>query len=254
MSFPNLPENIGSTIDLNPEDVVLLILISIAFEELALAHIMNAEAEKLQAALGTLHANSDPLAKTLDDLLNTNRSVERMLRTVIKKEMLLQFKLEDVIDFLPTVTTTTTETPPPPGCDTCSIFYNRGALPTTVTGTINTAGQTDPLRIRFCAPCANPRFNEVRLDFNASGTSNDFRFTGVVTDIDSCSASTDTATLEGDGTITGNATVNGDYHFILQITSGTQAKFTFTNLTNSLTVVIDTSAAGKKIDIEDCTA
>lgn len=107
MSFPNLPEKVSPIIDLDPEDVALLILASIAFEELALAHIMNAEAEKLQAALGTLHANSGPLAQTLDDLLNTNGSVERMLRTVIKKEMLLQFKLEDIIDFLPTVTTTT---------------------------------------------------------------------------------------------------------------------------------------------------
>jgi hypothetical protein len=112
MTFPNLPEDISPNIDLNPEDVALLILISIAFEELALAHVINAEAEKIQAALGTLVDPAGttvfpgPLATDLQDLLDTNRSVERTLRTVIKKEMLLQFKLEDILDFIPTVTTT----------------------------------------------------------------------------------------------------------------------------------------------------
>jgi hypothetical protein len=112
MTFPTLPEDISPNIDLNPEDVALLILISIAFEELALAHVINSEAEKLQAALGTLVNPAGttvfpgPLATDLQDLLDTNRSVEKMLRAVIKKEMLLQFKLEDIIDFLPTVTTT----------------------------------------------------------------------------------------------------------------------------------------------------
>jgi hypothetical protein len=99
MIFPNFPENINPSEELDKEQVVLLHLTSIAFEELGLAHIINAEAEKLQFALGTLN-DSDPVVKDLDDLLDINRSVERVLRTVIKKEMILQFKLDDVIDFL----------------------------------------------------------------------------------------------------------------------------------------------------------
>jgi hypothetical protein len=75
-----------------------LLLTSIAFEELGLAHIINAEGEKIQAALGTL--NGPPLAGSITDLLNIDASVSRTLRNVIKKEMLLQFKLEDVIDLL----------------------------------------------------------------------------------------------------------------------------------------------------------
>ncbi|ARK32712.1 hypothetical protein [Halalkalibacter krulwichiae] len=114
MGFPNLPENFGPiNIDLEAEDIAFLLLLSIAFEELSLAHIMNAEGEKLQAALGTLVNDTGalifpgPLADNLDDLLETNRSVERMLRTIAKKEMLLQWKFEDVIDFLGTPPTAT---------------------------------------------------------------------------------------------------------------------------------------------------
>jgi len=262
VSFPNLPENIGPTVDLDPEDVVLLILVSITFEELALAHIMNSEAEKLQAALGTL-VDADgnkvfdhPLAQNLADLLNTNRSVERMLRTVIKKEMLLQFKLEDVIDFLPTVTTTT-EAPPPPDCETCSIFYNRGALPTTVTGaiTINNAKAT-PLRIRFCGPCSNPKFNDILINVNDQSGTQDFSFNGFVTNFGPCDATGDNASLAGEGTITGNPSINGNYDFTLTVTSGKQAKFVFTNKDTSqtITVTVDTSAPSKNIDVVDCTA
>ncbi|MBA2873215.1 hypothetical protein HNQ85_003559 [Anoxybacillus calidus] len=99
MTFPNIPENINPIEDLDKEQVALLLLASIAFEELGLAHIINAEAEKIQFALGTLN-NSDSVVKDVVDLLDINRSVERVLRTVIKKEIILQFKLEDVVDFL----------------------------------------------------------------------------------------------------------------------------------------------------------
>ncbi|MCL6586930.1 MAG: hypothetical protein K6T72_10540 [Anoxybacillus sp.] len=99
MSFPNIPEDINPIEGFDKEQVALFLLASIAFEELALAHVMNAEAEKLQFALGTLDDN-DPVVEDLDDLLQINRSVERVLRTVVKKEMILQFKLEDVVDFL----------------------------------------------------------------------------------------------------------------------------------------------------------
>ncbi|ADC49804.1 hypothetical protein BpOF4_08730 [Alkalihalophilus pseudofirmus OF4] len=97
MSYPNIPD-INSFDGLDREQVALLLLASIALEELSLAHIMNAEAEKLQYALGTLLPGQTPIVGDFEDLLTINRSVERMLRTVIKKEMLLQFKLEDVID------------------------------------------------------------------------------------------------------------------------------------------------------------
>ena len=97
MSFPNIP-NISPIIDLEREDVINLLLASIALEELGLAHIINAEAEKLQFVLGTLGPDTLEETPTLEDLLEINRAVERTLRTVIKNQMLLQFKLEDVLD------------------------------------------------------------------------------------------------------------------------------------------------------------
>lgn len=98
MSFPNIPD-VGPAIDISREDVVNLLLASVAFEELGLAHIINAEAEKIQYLLGTLETTSKNQSKpTLDDLLDLNKSVERTLRTVIKNQMLLQFKLEDILD------------------------------------------------------------------------------------------------------------------------------------------------------------
>ncbi|ADC50063.1 hypothetical protein BpOF4_10040 [Alkalihalophilus pseudofirmus OF4] len=97
MSMSNIPP-INPIEGLDREQVALLLLASIAFEELSLAHIMNAEGEKLQYALGTLFDDQEPIVTDLEGLLAVNRSVERTLRTVIKKEMLLQFKLEDIID------------------------------------------------------------------------------------------------------------------------------------------------------------
>ncbi|MGG3467660.1 hypothetical protein ABES02_09285 [Neobacillus pocheonensis] len=55
MSFPNTPpEGINPIEGLDSEQVALLLLVSIAFEELGLAHLINTEAEKLQGAIGTL--------------------------------------------------------------------------------------------------------------------------------------------------------------------------------------------------------
>jgi len=104
MSFPNIP-NVEPIIDITIEESVNLLLASVAFEELGLAHIINAEAEKIQYVLGTIPGRP-PLTPppTIDDLLVINRSVDQTLRNVIKNQMLLQFKLEDTL----TITTTST--------------------------------------------------------------------------------------------------------------------------------------------------
>ena len=98
MSQANIP-NITPVISVTMEQAVPLLLSSIALEEMALAHIVNAEAEKIQFVLGTLetdHAIS-PSTITFSDLLAINQSVNQTLKDVIKKEMLLQFKLESVL-------------------------------------------------------------------------------------------------------------------------------------------------------------
>ncbi|MEH7255521.1 hypothetical protein V7111_25770 [Neobacillus niacini] len=109
MTFPNIPEEINPIEGLDAEQVALLLLASIAFEELGLAHLINAEAEKLQGIIGTLVDDDDHLvnkdikANSFRELLKANKSVERVLQTIIKKEMLLQFKFENVLDFLKTI-------------------------------------------------------------------------------------------------------------------------------------------------------
>lgn len=110
MSYPNIPD-VDATISITLEDLVNLLLASVAFEELGLAHIINAEAEKIQYVLGTLEGQ-EPLATppTIDELLEIDRSVDQTLKNVIKSQMLLQFKLEDTLSISTTTTSTTTTT------------------------------------------------------------------------------------------------------------------------------------------------
>ncbi len=73
----------------NPfEQAYVDVIESIALEEAGLAHIINAEGEKIQKSL--------ELAETTEDLLKINNSVKRTLATVNHSQMLLQFKLDEV--------------------------------------------------------------------------------------------------------------------------------------------------------------
>ncbi len=109
MSYSNISD--ADAVNITTEESVNLLLASIAFEELGLAHLINAEAEKLQYVLGTLEGQTSlEVPPTLEDLLSVNRSVDQTLRDIIKKEMLLQFKLEDVLTISTTTTTTSTTT------------------------------------------------------------------------------------------------------------------------------------------------
>ena len=97
MSMPSIPD-INPKIDIDRKDVINLLLASIAFEELGLAHLINAEAEKIQAVLGTLEGGNSFNSCSINDLLNINKSVRKTLEDIIKKEMLLQFKLQSVLE------------------------------------------------------------------------------------------------------------------------------------------------------------
>ncbi|MDG5473245.1 hypothetical protein P6709_15950 [Jeotgalibacillus sp. ET6] len=90
MSMPNIP-NITPQISLNRCDTINLLLSSIALEEIGLSHILNAEAEKLQHFLKLC-------PKHPNDYLEMNKSVNKMLRTVVKSQILLELKLEDVLE------------------------------------------------------------------------------------------------------------------------------------------------------------
>ncbi|MFF2448924.1 hypothetical protein ACFVSW_17725, partial [Neobacillus sp. NPDC058068] len=106
MSNPNIP-NITPTISISLGQTVPLLLSSVAIEELALAHLLNAEAEKLQFIIGTLtptRTTFTPATVSLATLLSADTNVQRTLRDVIKKEMLLEFKFEHTLDLAATVT------------------------------------------------------------------------------------------------------------------------------------------------------
>jgi hypothetical protein len=75
------------------EQAITDLLESIALEEVALSHILNAEGEKIQHALAQ-HC------VTINELINIDNSVMGVIATVIKSQMLLQFKLEEVIKLL----------------------------------------------------------------------------------------------------------------------------------------------------------
>lgn len=61
------------------------IIESVALQEAGLAHIINAEGEKIQKVVAT--------TTNVDELLAVNKSVEDMLITVSRLEVLLQSKL-----------------------------------------------------------------------------------------------------------------------------------------------------------------
>ncbi|MGG4498798.1 exosporium glycoprotein BclB-related protein [Brevibacillus reuszeri] len=95
MSNPNIP-NITPTITISRDDAINLILASIGMEELGLAHIINAEGEKIQFALGTLPGlTGGPVS--LSDILAVNADVRNTLNTIINKEILLNNKLETIL-------------------------------------------------------------------------------------------------------------------------------------------------------------
>ncbi|NQF13665.1 hypothetical protein HPY31_06970 [Brevibacillus sp. HB1.3] len=89
MSMPTVP-NITPEIILKRNEVLNLLLTSIALEEIGLSHLINAEGQKIQKI-------TKEQSLSINDALALNNSVERMLRNVIKTEMLLQFRLEDIL-------------------------------------------------------------------------------------------------------------------------------------------------------------
>ncbi|MCH5586712.1 hypothetical protein MK805_17415 [Shimazuella sp. AN120528] len=240
MSFPNIP-NITPKISLSENDSISLLLSSIALEELALAHIVNAEAEKIQFVLGTLPGTKNlinPPYVTISDLLTINTDVRKTLQDVIKKEMLLQFKLENILQLkttsstsstttttsstttttttttkttTTTSTTSTTTTTTSCGCmvtnpagESFNITRGTGANDTTVVFN----GVTQPTNahgsVNFCGhiclTCTSN--NQFIFDYGGSATIRPFRFTATTFHVPHCKNQVVTITGEGNTTNT----------------------------------------------------
>lgn len=99
MSMPNIP-NIDSDIKLTTNQAGNVVLASIGFEELGLAHIINAEGEKIQAYLGTLEGQEAKKDVKIEELKELDNIVNNTLKAITKKELLLLMKLEETKEIL----------------------------------------------------------------------------------------------------------------------------------------------------------
>ena len=94
MGLPVIP-----TITTTLAEAEALALAALAMENLALAAVINAEAEKVQRAVGIVPGTITTVAEftaVLADLIAVDNSVARVLRDVIKKEIVLEFQLEEI--------------------------------------------------------------------------------------------------------------------------------------------------------------
>ncbi|KRQ87698.1 hypothetical protein ABG79_00500 [Caloramator mitchellensis] len=90
---PTIP-NITPVIDLKNRDIINLLLASIALEEISLAQILSAEASKIEELL----AARGPA--NIDDMIRLDREVSKILDDVIKQQMLLDFKFQNILDLI----------------------------------------------------------------------------------------------------------------------------------------------------------
>lgn len=80
---------------------IMRLLSSIAVEEMALAHIVNGEAEKIQYVMGTLNPEiKGPEAVSVQDLFTVQDSVRKMMEEVLLREMMLHIKFENMLGAL----------------------------------------------------------------------------------------------------------------------------------------------------------
>jgi hypothetical protein len=86
MSMPHFPK-----IELTKEQAINSILTSIALEEAALSHILNAEGEKIQYVL----ANSADMHK----IIETNESVNSLIDRIVDLQIILKNKMRLAKEF-----------------------------------------------------------------------------------------------------------------------------------------------------------
>lgn len=96
MSMPEFPK---PNPDFTQEQALTMILSSIALEEAALSHIMNAEGEKIKYILNQADCCNN--SASLKDILAINKSITSLLEMVMQNQMILKSKMETVLEHLP---------------------------------------------------------------------------------------------------------------------------------------------------------
>ncbi len=90
MSMPNIPD-----IDIDIDSAVNIVIASVGMQELGLAHIINAEGEKIQSFLGTLEGQGTHDDISLEDLIKLDEAVIDTLHAINMQELALLMKLEE---------------------------------------------------------------------------------------------------------------------------------------------------------------
>ncbi len=85
MGEVNIPEK-------NLDEALTSVIESIALGESAIANLINVEADKVNRALNA--------GMCLEDLKCIHKQVESIMKAAVKKEMLLQFKIENIKELL----------------------------------------------------------------------------------------------------------------------------------------------------------
>ena len=88
MSMPQFPK-----LDMTLDQSLNSILASIAMEEAALSHILNAEGEKIQYALAS--------CADLDQVMKINRSVTDLVESILDLQIVLKSKMRLALNHLP---------------------------------------------------------------------------------------------------------------------------------------------------------
>lgn len=95
MSMPNIPD-----INIDIDKAINIAIASIGIQELGLAHILNAEGEKIQSFLGTLDGQTVRRNVSIDELTVLDNAVIDTINSVTNSEMLLMTKLDKLKDLL----------------------------------------------------------------------------------------------------------------------------------------------------------
>ena len=95
----SMPSYVDTVPVIDREAVINQILASIALEELALSHVINAEGEKIQYAVGTLQIPNRGLSGgvTIANLVELNSSVAAALQAAAESQTALTQKLQAVL-------------------------------------------------------------------------------------------------------------------------------------------------------------
>lgn len=79
------------------DDVMVDLLGSIAMEEIAISHLLNAEAKKMQAFVG--RELNFPTNPSNAEIFQFNKEAVRFIESLVMKEWLLLRKFQNVADF-----------------------------------------------------------------------------------------------------------------------------------------------------------